>query len=45
MLSFVILCHHMTAKEINPVFNKELKLMCERNNINPPVPEINVIQN
>ena len=45
VLSFVILCHHMTAKEINPVFNKELKLMCERNNINPPVPEINVIQN
>ena len=45
VLSFVILCHHMTAKEIKPVFNKELKLMCERNDINLPVPEINVIQN
>ena len=44
VLSFVIICNYRAAKKAKLMLYKELKLMCERNKINPPVPQIAVTE-
>ena len=44
VLLLYFVCGHKAAGSAGIMLNKELKLMCERNDIKPPVPQISVTQ-